>query len=78
MMAEMVPFRFEARDGLPLNGYYVLPKTGKAPWPMVQIIHGGPHGPRDYWGWNREALEEMISALSASEQAEKLNQLNVQ
>lgn len=55
MMAEMVPFRFEARDGLPLNGYYVLPKTGKAPWPMVQIIHGGPHGPRDYWGWNREA-----------------------
>jgi dipeptidyl aminopeptidase/acylaminoacyl peptidase len=22
---------------------------------MVQIIHGGPHGPRDFWGWNREA-----------------------
>ena len=22
---------------------------------MIQIIHGGPHGPRDYWGWNREA-----------------------
>lgn len=55
MMAEMVPFKFEARDGLTLNGYYVLPTTGEAPWPMVQIIHGGPHGPRDYWGWNREA-----------------------
>lgn len=55
LMATMVPFKFNARDGMELNGYYTLPITGKAPWPMVQIIHGGPHGPRDSWGWNREA-----------------------
>ncbi|MGB3725361.1 MAG: prolyl oligopeptidase family serine peptidase [Glaciecola sp.] len=55
LMADMNPFSFKSRDGIELNGYYVLPTTGKAPFPMVQIIHGGPHGPRDYWGWNREA-----------------------
>ncbi len=55
LMAEKVPFRFNARDGVELNGYYVLPTTGEAPFPMVQIVHGGPHGIRDYWGWNNEA-----------------------
>jgi dipeptidyl aminopeptidase/acylaminoacyl peptidase len=55
LMADMNPFQFESRDGVELNGYYVLPRTGTAPFPMVQIIHGGPHGPRDFWGWNREA-----------------------
>jgi len=55
LMADMVPFEFKSRDGVPLNGYYVLPTVGEAPFPMVQIIHGGPHGPRDFWGWNREA-----------------------
>ena len=55
LMADMVPFEFESRDGINLNGYYVLPRTGKAPYPMVQIVHGGPHGLRDFWGWNREA-----------------------
>ena len=55
MMAKMTPIKFTSRDGVELNGYKVLPITGKAPYPMVQIIHGGPHGPRDFWGWNREA-----------------------
>ena len=55
MMAKMTPIKFKARDGMELRGYKVLPITGEAPYPLVQIIHGGPHGPRDYWGWNREA-----------------------
>lgn len=55
MMAEMKPIQFTSRDGITLNGYKVLPTFGEAPYPMIQIIHGGPHGPRDYWGWNREA-----------------------
>jgi dipeptidyl aminopeptidase/acylaminoacyl peptidase len=54
MMAKMTPFQFKSRDGITLNGYKVLPITGEAPFPLVQIIHGGPHGPRDYWGWDRE------------------------
>ncbi len=55
MMAPMTPIKFTSRDGVELRGYKVIPITGEAPYPMVQIIHGGPHGPRDYWGWNREA-----------------------
>jgi dipeptidyl aminopeptidase/acylaminoacyl peptidase len=54
-MATMKPIKFQSRDGISLNGYMVLPTYGEAPFPMIQIIHGGPHGPRDYWGWNREA-----------------------
>lgn len=54
-MAAMKPIKFQSRDGISLNGYMVLPTYGEAPFPMIQIIHGGPHGPRDYWGWNREA-----------------------
>lgn len=54
LMVDSIPFTFNARDGVELRGYYSLPKTGKGPFPMVQIIHGGPHGPRDYWGWDRE------------------------
>ncbi len=55
LMSTMTPIKFTSRDGVELRGYKVIPITGKAPYPMVQIIHGGPHGPRDYWGWNREA-----------------------
>lgn len=55
LMAPMTPIKFTSRDGIELRGYKVIPITGEAPYPMVQIIHGGPHGPRDYWGWNREA-----------------------
>ncbi|NMH59160.1 alpha/beta hydrolase family protein [Alteromonas ponticola] len=55
LMASMKPMRFESRDGIELNGYYMLPTYGEAPYPMVQIIHGGPHGPRDFWQWDREA-----------------------
>lgn len=54
-MAAMKPIKFQSRDGISLNGYMVLPTYGEAPFPMIQIIHGGPHGARDYWGWNREA-----------------------
>ncbi len=54
-MASMVPFTFDTRDETTLHGYYVLPKTGEPPFPMVQIIHGGPHGVRNFWGWDREA-----------------------
>ncbi len=55
LMADKIPFSFNARDGVELNGYYMLPITGQAPFPMVQIVHGGPHGIRDYWEWNNEA-----------------------
>ncbi len=41
----------EARDGLLMQGYLSLPpgSDGKN-MPFVIVPHGGPHGPRDYWG----------------------------
>jgi len=47
----MQPIRLAAHDGLELQGYLTLPK-GKAPFPMVVLPHGGPHGPRDYWSYD--------------------------
>jgi len=54
-MAEMRPIKFTSRDGLTIYGYLTIPnqaKNGKVP--MVVNPHGGPYGPRDYWGFNPE------------------------
>jgi dipeptidyl aminopeptidase/acylaminoacyl peptidase len=55
-MAEMRPFTYTARDGMKLYAYLTLP-PGRDPkgLPMVIIPHGGPYGPRDSWGFDREA-----------------------
>ncbi len=54
-MATMQPVRFKARDGLEINGYLTLPRGGDGKnLPLIVNPHGGPHGPRDYWGFNPE------------------------
>ncbi len=35
---------FPSKDGTQVEGWVMLPHTGKAPYPMVLAIHGGPHG----------------------------------
>ncbi len=55
-MAEMRPVKFTSRDGLTLYGYLTIPKEaaqGKKV-PLIVNPHGGPYGPRDYWGFNPE------------------------
>lgn len=54
-MANMQPIHFNARDGVELNGYLTMPKRkNDAPAPLIVKVHGGPHGVRDYWGFNTE------------------------
>lgn len=55
-LSERQPVSFKARDGVTLHGYLTLPK-GKEPknLPLVTIVHGGPHGPRDGWLYDAEA-----------------------
>jgi len=50
-LSAMKPVRFQARDGLVLNGYLTMPKgaPGQA-LPMILRVHGGPFT-RDYWGF---------------------------
>ena len=50
----MEPIQFKTRDGVTLNGYLTLPKKGDSKLPLVVLPHGGPHGARDYWGYEWE------------------------
>lgn len=54
-MANMRPIEFKARDGLSIHGYLTLPpgSDGKN-LPLILNPHGGPHGIRDYWGFDPE------------------------
>jgi len=49
----MQPISLTARDGLPLHGFLTLP-AGTQPFPLVVLIHGGPHGIADRWGYDPE------------------------
>ncbi len=53
--ASVMPFSLTSRDGLKLHGYLTIPH-GVDPknLPMIVNPHGGPMGPRDYWGYNWE------------------------
>ncbi|HRQ65499.1 MAG TPA: S9 family peptidase [Xanthomonadaceae bacterium] len=54
-MAPMRPLRLTARDGEVLHGYLTLPPGSDGRnLPLIVNPHGGPHGPRDRWGFNRE------------------------
>jgi dipeptidyl aminopeptidase/acylaminoacyl peptidase len=54
-MATTRPITFKARDGLQLHGYLTTPGgIGQGRLPMVVLVHGGPHGPRDEWGFDPE------------------------
>jgi dipeptidyl aminopeptidase/acylaminoacyl peptidase len=54
-MSPMQPIAVTARDGVKLHGYLTLPQgsDGKN-LPLILHPHGGPHGPRDLWGFNPE------------------------
>ena len=51
-LAETQPVTLKARDGLTLHGYLTLPPGQEGAGPMVLMPHGGPHGPRDHWGYD--------------------------
>lgn len=52
-MASVEAIEFEARDGLKIHGYLTVPNGLEAKnLPMVVYVHGGPHGPRDSWGFD--------------------------
>lgn len=54
-MSVMRPFSIMARDGTPLHGYITVPRNSDGRnLPLILHPHGGPHGPRDSWGFNPE------------------------
>ena len=41
-LSKTTPFHFKTDDGLKLEGYLTRPLSGKAPYPTVCLVHGGP------------------------------------
>ncbi len=52
--ASMKPIKFEARDGLEIRGYLTTPNNKDKNLPMVVMVHGGPYGVWDKWGYDPE------------------------
>ena len=52
-LAPMSPVEFQVRDGTTVYGYVTSGEPTARPGPMVVLVHGGPHGTRDYWGFDR-------------------------
>lgn len=52
-MVKTEAIEFDARDGKKIRGYITKPASTEK-LPLVVIPHGGPHGIRDYWGYNWE------------------------
>jgi dipeptidyl aminopeptidase/acylaminoacyl peptidase len=52
-MSQTQAIQLTARDGTKLHGYVTIPKDSNGKnLPLVLHPHGGPHGPRDFWGFN--------------------------
>lgn len=52
-LAPMTPIRYPSSDGLEIPAYLTVP-AGVEPknLPVVVLVHGGPKGPRDSWGYD--------------------------
>lgn len=55
-LSGMNPISYKSSDGLEIPAYLTIPtgSNGKN-LPVVVLVHGGPKGPRDYWGYNSYA-----------------------
>lgn len=54
-LAPMTPIRYVSSDGLEIPAYLTVPAGMEAKnLPVVVLIHGGPKGPRDTWGYDSQ------------------------
>jgi len=54
--AQVEPIKFESSDNKMINGYFTQAKLkkDKEVAPVVVLVHGGPHGVRDYWEFSSQ------------------------
>lgn len=48
------PVMITARDAMKLSSYLTTPDDSGQAAPLVVLVHGGPHGPRDWWSFDKE------------------------
>jgi len=54
-LAGMKPVSYKSSDGLDIPAYLTIPVGIEGNnLPVIVLVHGGPKGPRDYWGYNSE------------------------
>jgi dipeptidyl aminopeptidase/acylaminoacyl peptidase len=54
-LAPMTSVMFKSSDGMEIPAYLTVPVgVASKNLPVVVLVHGGPKGPRDYWGYNSE------------------------
>lgn len=59
-LAPMTPISYKSSDGLEIPAYLTIPQGSKGKnLAVVVLVHGGPKGPRDYWGYN--ALAQFLA-----------------
>jgi dipeptidyl aminopeptidase/acylaminoacyl peptidase len=52
-LSPMTPITYKSSDGLEIPAYLTVPVGSKGKnLPVVILVHGGPKGPRDNWGYN--------------------------
>ncbi len=55
-LSAMKPISYKSSDGLEIPAYLTMPEgMSSKNLPLVVLVHGGPKGPRDNWGYNAEA-----------------------
>jgi dipeptidyl aminopeptidase/acylaminoacyl peptidase len=55
-LAAMNSVHYKSSDGLEITAYLTLPVgVSNKNLPVIMLIHGGPKGPRDQWGYNSYA-----------------------
>ena len=62
-LSPMHPVEIKTRDNETIYAYLTEAKNVPKPGPLVLNLHGGPHGSRDFWGYNREV--QMIANMGA-------------
>jgi dipeptidyl aminopeptidase/acylaminoacyl peptidase len=54
-LSAMQPITYKSSDGLEIPAYLTIPQgTEGKNLPLVVLVHGGPKGPRDDWGYDPE------------------------
>jgi len=64
--SQVEPIQLKASDGKLINGYFTPAKVAEKGVlaPVVVLVHGGPHGPRDYWEFSSQVQYLALNGYS--------------
>jgi len=63
-LSPMLPIQFKNRAGQDLNAFLTIPQGKPGAHALVVLPHGGPYGPQDNWGYDRDA--QFLASLGYS------------